>query len=442
MLTARSVIITVIVLVIVSLASATISLLKSPDRSGLGSDSFGTRAGGYRAIFDTLGDLGYDIQRGLLPPSERLDDVATVILWAPLDDLVQVEPVYFERLAKWVGSGGRVVLAPQARRESSDLPRPAKLHDLVKPTTAAEELGLAKIDTEMVDLSPAGADQSAIRRKSSWDSGNIGTDLQDYFNPQLFALRTIPVRATGSLTPLAASVAMLEIPQQLEALKLGDTQPQGRITVVADDGKSYDLAADFKVGEGDVIVISDQAIFDNRSISEADNSVLAAYLIAERPGKTVWDEFYHGLTVRGNPLFLLTRGNYAVVAIMIVAVTGVWVWRQAIFLGPAIAPPAVSRRTLREYVEAMARFIGRGAGSLEFMLAEVRRGVLWSLRNKFRLHGERETAEEIAAAIALRDPAAAQRLLAAVAAADRWSQQPRAGKKEFLHIVKGLFNCL
>jgi hypothetical protein len=203
------------------------------------------------------------------------------------------------------------------------------------------------------------------------------------------------------------------------------------------------LAALFELGKGEVLVVSDPAIFDNRLFSQADNAVLAVEMLGQPQQPMVWDEFYHGLTVRGNPLFLLTRSYYGLVAALIVALTGCWVWRRSLFLGPPLADLGVTRRTLAEYVEAMANFFHRGSDSLAFMLSEMRRGVLWSLRGKFGSHAERETPVEVAAAIARRDPAKARKLLDAVAQADLMlSASPHAKQRDILQAAKDLIDCL
>ena len=57
MLTGRSVLIFAIILAVLSLLGMVVSLMQPPDREGLGSDSYGTRARGYKAVFDLLEEL-------------------------------------------------------------------------------------------------------------------------------------------------------------------------------------------------------------------------------------------------------------------------------------------------------------------------------------------------------------------------------------------------
>jgi electron transfer flavoprotein alpha subunit len=189
----------------------------------------------------------------------------------------------------------------------------------------------------------------------------------------------------------------------------------------------------------------------------------------------VWDEFYHGLTIRGSILYLLTRGAYALVAAMISVALAAWLWRQSRFLGPPRVILAASRRTLREYVEAMARFFKRGAESQRFMLEEVERGVLWTLRSRVGLRAHRslegtppateakplgpgqhagrslqrpsgadaETLEALVKAVSRHDAAAGERLREAIARADKIiSGGSQVGERQILEAVKGLASCL
>jgi hypothetical protein len=76
------------------------------------------------------------------------------------------------------------------------------------------------------------------------------------------------------------------------------------------------------------------------------------------------------------------------------------------------------------------------------MLGELRRGVLWSLRGKYGSPGEQTTVEDIAAAVARRDPQAAQKLLDAMAKADLLlTPTHRAKPREILQAAKDLVDC-
>jgi len=110
MLSARTVVILVVLLVAVSVVGTVVSMLATPDSAGLAADSYGTRAHGYRAIFEILSTLNVTDERALKPPGAALDRSATLVLWAPQEALVADEPLYLQHVAQWVRDGGRVVL--------------------------------------------------------------------------------------------------------------------------------------------------------------------------------------------------------------------------------------------------------------------------------------------------------------------------------------------
>ena len=106
MLTARSVITATIVVAVISIVGACVTLLlKSPGSSQLGSDSYGTRANGFRAIHDVLDALGVTVERQLVPTANDSIADASLVLWRPLDSLVQTEPAHLNVIADWVRAG-------------------------------------------------------------------------------------------------------------------------------------------------------------------------------------------------------------------------------------------------------------------------------------------------------------------------------------------------
>src|SRR5690242_11448349 len=111
-LTARNFVAIVIAIAVVSIVSACISLMQPPDSGGQGSDSYGTRFHGRRAMFEILAALGVPVERALAPPTAVIGREVTLVLWKPQADLVQLEPAYLATVAKWVESGGYVVVAP------------------------------------------------------------------------------------------------------------------------------------------------------------------------------------------------------------------------------------------------------------------------------------------------------------------------------------------
>src|SRR5262245_36153767 len=115
MLTARSIVLCAIGGAVLAILATLISVFQPP--SPLGEDTYGTRAYGYKAVYETMSALGIEQQRESAPPSQATAKTDTYVLWAPQPNFVQMEPVYLERLRQWVRDGGRIVLSPQANRD-------------------------------------------------------------------------------------------------------------------------------------------------------------------------------------------------------------------------------------------------------------------------------------------------------------------------------------
>ena len=184
------------------------------------------------------------------------------------------------------------------------------------------------------------------------------------------------------------------------------------------DGGEQVLAAVFHRGKGELVVVASPAIAENRLIARHDNSVLAVQLLAAPGRPVVFDEFYHGLTIRGNPLWLFTQRGYAATTLCLLTLIGLWIWREAVFLGPPLAP--------RGTVPAIDRGIRRcdgavpepGGSSQAFLLREVRSGVLRAVRDELHLPPSRDHVDELAAVLARRDPRRARELIEAMGAVD------------------------
>jgi hypothetical protein len=106
----RSAIIIAVLLVVVVIATATLSMLAPPDSGGVGRDSYGVEAQGYRGLLDTFTALGIPAVRQLAPPSPRVSG-ATFVLLGPSRTILGYNPTYLTDLRPWVEQGGRLVVA-------------------------------------------------------------------------------------------------------------------------------------------------------------------------------------------------------------------------------------------------------------------------------------------------------------------------------------------
>ena len=434
MLTARNFVALTIVIAVVSLAWACLELAQPPDSGGLGRDSYGTRVHGQRGLFEILTGLGIPVERILGPPTAVVGREVTLVLWKPQPDLVQVEPAYLHALAEWVENGGRVVVAPDGRHAAS---RPLGLSGrdgYTRESTVLGELGLATVRVRTINLESAEkgpkadstglssdgqASETATNRDESQDDDvrRIRELLTGTARP--IVTRAVTVTAAGVLSPLRELVSTIEVPaEKLQVLSVGASAPDGTIIFHDPAGSEQILAAVYHRGKGELVVVASPAIAENRLIARHDNSVLAVQLLAVPARPVVFDEFYHGLTIRGNPLWLFTQRGYAATTLCLLTVIGLWIWREAVFLGPPLAPQAQSRRSIGEYVDAMARFLNRGGSSQAFLLREVRSGVLHAVRDELHLPPLRDHVDELAAVLARRDPRRARQLIEAVGAVD------------------------
>ncbi len=459
MLTARNFMALTLVIAVLSLAWECRELARPPDSGGLGGDTYGTRALGQRGLFEILADLGIPVERILAPPTAVVARDVTLVLWKPQPELVQMEPAYLRALARWVENGGRVVVAPDGRRVAS---RPIGMSR--RPLSTAEstvlgELGLATVSVRTIDLKSAekGPEAQPTGRSSSGRTSETATNRDESENddvPRIRDLltgtarpiitRAVAVKATGVFSPLRELVGMIEVPEEkLQVLGVGAPVPDGTITFEGPGGGEQILAAVYHRGKGELVVVASPAIAENHLITRHDNSVLAVHLLAAPGRPVVFDEFYHGLTIRGNPLWLFTQRGYAATTLCLLTLMGLWIWREAVFLGPPLAPVAQSRRSIGEYVDAMARFLNRGRSSQAFLLREVRSGLLRAVRDELHLPPSRDHVDELAAVLARRDPRRARELIEAVGAVDEALSRKGVLKESVaLDLFKRMSRCL
>ena len=436
MLTARNLIVLTIIIAVVSLAWACRELAQAPDSGGLGDDTYGTKVHGQRGLFEILSELNIPVERLLAPPSAVIGRDVTLVLWKPQPELVQVEPAYLQALAHWVESGGRVVVAPDSKLPESPTVGasrrvPAKAKAL---RTVLTELGLPSVSIWEIDRNPNSRVPTPESTRSASGSPGIESPknrkglenddvrrLRELLSGDVkpIATRSVSVDPTGVFSYLRGLVTTIGVPEErMHVLKLGDSKPDGTITLTGPGGTEGIVAASYRRGAGELIVVASAAIAENFLVAGYDNSILAVHLMAVPGRSVVFDEFYHGLTIRGNPLWLFTQPGYAATTLSLLLLFGIWIWRESIFLGPPLASEAQSRRSIGEYIEAMARFLNRGGTSQAFLLREVRAGVLRAIRDELHLGPSRDHVEELAAVLARRDPRRARELVEAVGAVD------------------------
>jgi hypothetical protein len=236
------------------------------------------------------------------------------------------------------------------------------------------------------------------------------------------------------------SPAHAQKPSQAASL---ESSPEGRIRAILEpDGEPETLAAVYAVGSGTIIVLADPRLAQNSFIGEADNPILVTHLLADPQRPVVFDEFYHGLTVRANPLWLLSRFPYDILAASVLAATLLIGWHASRFLGPSLLPRPASRRTLSEYIEAMARLLNRSKRPVPFLLTEIRQGLLWRLRHDMGLPPGQEDATKIVWILERRDPALAEKAREAIRAIDDSLAHPNQPAKDLARTLAKVSVCV
>jgi len=485
MLNTRNVVTVAVIITVVSLVGGLLELLHAP--GGLGVDTYGTRDHGFRGIYELLEELHVPVERDNAPPSRLLNRDVTVAFIEPSPEIVSTEPTYLDAVGKWIRAGGAVVVSPSARQLQTfgrDIP----------PKDVLSELGLQGVKVQSVgpeaDWRIHGDDSRSERslteearrvvkqeahvigRQHPLPSGSIVHATADGTLASVFphglnlmlpefdqrvvesteepaAARENDSKAKRSAKPKVGAAAADSLAQSTaRAQNVSQTAtlasvPEGRIRAVLEPkGEPEMLAAVYAVGSGTITVLADPRLAQNSLVGEADNPVLVSHLLADPKKPVVFDEFYHGLTVRANPLWLLSRFPYDILAASVLAATLIVGWHASRFLGPPLSPRPALRRTLSEYIEAMARLLNRSKRPVPFLLTEIRQGLLWRLRHDLGLPPGQEDATKIVWILERRDPPLADKAREAIRAIDDSLAHPNQSAKDLAMTLAKVSVCV
>lgn len=447
MLNGRNVLVAAISIAVVSLLAATLSLT-STSQHELGANTFGVRSYGHRGLFEILEELGFSVERVVGPPVESLSAETTLVFLGPDRGLVEVEPAYLQNVAQWVRQGGQVVYSP-SRTETVFRRMTVRSADSDKspPKSFLELMDISGVQIASVDVSVSG-DSSSVelttaKTKFRSPQRGIRDEFQSVLSSEATPIASIGVRAEGKWKRLTDSVSTLAVPQRdLRVITKMESEPQSRMVAKTTDEIEHVLAASFRIGAGEVVVISDPSIAHNRFVARRDNAVLLADLLTNKTPNVVFDEFYHGLTARGNPLVLLRRPRFFLLLALLLITLGVYAWRHGQRLGPALAQSEMRRRTLAEYVEAMARLFAKGKNHMPFLLRENRDGLHWMLRKELGLSPSKHATDDIHTALARRDPKRAETFIACVGEIEDLLKREHLTDQEALDAMKKVNDCL
>lgn len=431
MLSARSLIISIGLIFVVALGLSVLGLQQEPDSDGAGRDTYGLRAHGYRGVLEVLREVGVESERRIAPPTDNLPITTTIALLTPATHFVEREPAYLSRLVDWVKTGGRVVVAPPTLERQTRFERQrSKESKGADPPTLLGTLGLDSVEIRDQEATAISEDSDKdelpfFQRRQSRAQGSTDTFAYKWFGEDGDRLEiALPSGSPLTINPGQAAWRPL---LQLENAK-------------EDEGL---LAASFRLGAGEVVVVADPDLYANAILRQSDNSIAAIRLLSPAGGPVVFDEHYHGLSVRGNPLYLLTIPGVTALTLGLLLATALWAWRTAIALGPPVFTPPRPRRDLREYVEAMSRLLLKGRDGRRYLLRELRQGTLEELGRQLGFPVLTPTPDRVAASLARREVSRADAFSSIMNDIDqRLAVSDRLTTTEATQLMKRANSCL
>ena len=448
MLSVRNSILGALGLAILSIVIAVASMMGDPDSDGAAMDSFGTSQDGFRAVYELLAELHVPVERRIEPPAPSPTNTSTYVLWLPHGDLIENEPAYLQRMLPWVDAGGRLVISlPPTGRDAPTVQEKSSLeiqYDFWK------RIGLKGVRLSSFHLSDPNSDRPTDtddddKKSVRFRTRQIQRSIEKMAGRYHHDFETVTVNGTGFFNNGDRPLRDLQVPQdQPGDLELTDKSSLvGTIESKKPDGASWTLAAAFSRGQGTIIVVAEPMLLMNASLANADNSLFAFDILARNRSRVVFDEFYHGLSVRGNPLWLLTKPHYAAFVIAVLVLCGLEIWRRAIVLGPPLESAPPTRRTIVEYISAMAPFLNKARGSRPFLLNEVRTGVLRTMGDRLGLAPASHEVESIARVLAKRSESQADEFRDAMKQLDLCLENgPRTKEAEAVRVLQRISRCL
>lgn len=388
--------------VVVILTVGVVTTWFPPGPRRLAQDSYSGMIGGHRALFELLEAFDVPVRRHTGLPPELFEGHRRVLLIEPSFFRLEREGDYMSRMGAWVDNGGELVVV-------SDTLGLSKSESLAGATDADWEKvigtgGFLK-ELELDGLSISSAER--IERDES-PFGFYRTRPKD-------PVVECSVRATGTLSRLARDVHVVHVCEDPPGHFDGEMvdKADGSIEVAADSESWVPIVLEYSRGKGRVVLVADATPFANFGMTRGDNAVLAYHLATgENACELVVDEFYHGRFEEGNWLALVGMYPYGVIALSMLVAVLCWVWSHVVSFGPPWQGGMESRRSVRAYIEAMARLFWRGR-KLPFVLETCREGLLDDLRIELSL-GPGAPREAILRRVGQFDPERAKRLDAAL----------------------------
>lgn len=403
----------IVAILVINIVWAMVEAWLPPSPAAYASHSYSGRVPGYRGLYDLLTTFRVPVVRWQEAPPRLFQGHRRILLLDPDMRMIETEKAYQPVMADWVRAGGQLVVVGRtleflgtdaysdAKAEKDDedtsapptekdnkgpverrgLSREERLHEIIGRDEFLESLGIRGIKVEPWASTDHDTDRPEDFEKAVEEAWGGLPSPERYVEPVF----------SGSLAPLGDGIKRLMVPE--EDLSWFDgpgvDDAVGRIDIEGKDSKALPVALAFRVGEGDVVLVSEPVLFNNSGLgtaqggpqTRADNAVLAYRLaVGDGTREVAIDEFYHGALHSLGPLALVAIRPYRTLAISILLATLLWAWAYGVRFGPPLAPPRENRRNILEYVSAMARLFRRG-GKQRFVLQTNRQGLMDEVRS-------------------------------------------------------------
>lgn len=430
MLKTRNIIIIIICIAFLTLVVGIADLLRGPDKNGTGSNSYGTRACGFRALYELLNALGIPAERQI-EPIHTIEPGTSHVFLGFDKQLIYYEPGYLHIIRKFVKRGGTIVVSPD---------QPVSIEDFrpLSPGTAKSRSPLKELGLKGIQIHTVHEKKSSSKEETANDTSFIVHDKKAEEPPVSYS-----VGFAGTWKELSEEIAEVQLPVEYKYIddKNSEHHAEGFMYIQQDE-QICKISASYPFGKGRILVLSDVRLFTNRHIGMDDNAVLAVYLFGNLGTSLLFDEFYHGLTVRGNPLWLTTKFPYSIIILIITLSALVWALRESVNLGPPAPRPESSRRSLEEYIKAMARLFLH-ARCRKFIIHEIRTGILWILGKQLGLPPGKNDIETIASVLKRRYPEKAGHLHQVAEKLEVMEKRPRQpSNQEVTALIREAEQCL
>lgn len=414
------------------------SVLSPADSDGKGRDTYGVYPHGYRGLFETLKRVGVPVERRTGPFTLKIPTTANYVLLTPDAGLMQSEMSYVHELADWVRRGGCLTVCMRDGYYPESFHQAFGLEELVFQDLDA---GVAHVPGEVVPgMSPEFRDFVERYKESRKNRKSISQEMRDHFIREQVELRTLKIAPESTDPARFGSIEHLKVDDELLlALDVTNLTPNLAVTVVDSNGAKGVIACELPVEQGVLRIISEPSLFENISLYQSGNAPFLVGLLAEGRDQIIFDEFFHGLSIRGNAMWVFVQPRYRVIVGAILLLVLLWAWRQAVFLGSLRERNAPEKRTLEHYLDAVSRLMVKTRDHLPSLMETLREATVWRAAHQLRLPAERAHADDLLTHLERTRPDEYQEFSRIMAEYD--SQEPNRNSTQYLKLLQRSQRC-